>query len=173
MNLSWKLRNLIYRLRGIKQELYHMLDISLQSSYSVRVLHADGSVTDYGVVSRQVITTIGADYLSDCCTGSGEPENINWHQYGTGTTAAAIGDTGLQTPTGSRVAGTQSNPSSRVYRSVATVPFTSNLAITEHGIFWTVATGSTLFDRTVFAAINVVNGDSIEGTYELTFADGG
>ena len=173
MNLWWKIKNLRYRLRGVKQEIYRLVDVNLQSQYSIRVIKADGRIIDYGVVSRQVITTIGADYLSDCCTGSGEPENINYHQYGTGPTPAAIGYTGLRSATGSRAAGTQSNPSSRVYRSVATIAFTSTLAITEHGIFWASSGASTIFDHHVFSAINVVNGDSIEGTYELTFADGG
>ena len=171
----WQLRNFWnYRIRGWKQEFYKMARVmGLTSALSIVVRHADGTTTDYGVVCRQVITTIGADFLSDSCTGATQPEDINFHQTGTGVTAAAIGDTDLQTPTGSRISGTQSNPSVRVYRSVATLSYTSTLNITEHGIFWAVSGASTLFDRHVFAAIGVVNGDSIEATYELTFADGG
>ena len=73
---------------------------------------------------------------------------------------------------GARVAGTQDNGTSKHYKSVATIPFTSTLAITEHGLF-SASTSGTLWDHSVFAAINVVSGDSIQFTYDLTINDGG
>ena len=74
---------------------------------------------------------------------------------------------------GARATGTQSTPgSTNIYRSVGTVSFTSTLAITEHGLF-TASSGGTLFDRSVFSAINVLNGDSIQFTWELTLPAGG
>jgi hypothetical protein len=55
---------------------------------------------------------------------------------------------------------------------VGTISYTTTKAITEHGLF-SKATGTTLMDRDEFAAVNVVNGDSIEFTYELTLTSGG
>ena len=47
--------------------------------------------------------------------------------------------------------------------------FDATAAIVEHGIFSQAATGGgTLLDRSVFSAINVASGDSIQFTYDLT-----
>lgn len=128
---------------------------------------------DRGVVSRRVVTTAGVNYLATTFTGTGEPENFNFHASGTGSTAEAVGDTALVTEVESaRVSGTQSNPSANVYRTVATIPYTATRAIVEHGVFSASTTG-TLLDRSVFSAINVVSGDSIQFTYNLTLTAGG
>jgi len=131
---------------------------------------------DFGVLSRRVVTTAGVNYMRDdfnAATGGADITNFNYHDSGTGTNAESVSDTGLQIPAGpARVAGTQSAPADKQYRTVATISYTSNLAITEHGIF-SAATGGTLWDRSVFAAINVQNGDSVQFTYTLSIADGG
>lgn len=137
------------------------------------MLHrADGTEVDLGVLSRLMVTTAGVNYLASTFTGTGSTPVINWHASGTGVTAAALGDTALQTDSGvARVSGTQTNPSANLYRSVATMSYTSTLAITEFGLFTAVTTG-TLFDHFVFSAINVVNGDSITFTFTLTLTAG-
>jgi hypothetical protein len=122
-----------------------------------------------------LVTTAGANYLAaDFLAASSARINaFNYQDCGTGTTAMAIGDTALQTPSGlSRVSGTQSTPTSGQYRTVATFAFTSTLAITEWGLF-SASTSGTLWDRRTFAAINVANGDSIQFTYTLTVPAGG
>lgn len=123
-----------------------------------------------------LVTTAGVVYLAaDMAGGASDINAMNWHGTGIGTTAAAIGDTALQNTTGApaRVSGTQSTPgATNVYRSQATVSYTSTLAITEWGLFSANAAG-TLWDRKVFTAINVVNGDSIQFTYDLTITAGG
>lgn len=169
---QWIIRNLPARLRGWKQMLMTAARLGLVSALSATVLRADGTQQKLGVVSQRVVTTAGVGFLVDAMQNLAEAEAINWHQSGTGTTAEAVGDTNLITATGSRVAGTQSEPSANVYRTVATLSYTSSLAITEHGIF-TASTGGVLWDRSVFAAINVVNGDSIQFTYNLTVNAGG
>lgn len=120
-----------------------------------------------GLVTTAGVTLMAQDYTNTDAT----LKLANYHSTGTGTTAAAIGDTALVTPSGSRVAGTQNN-TANVYRSVATVSYSSTLAITEWGLF-TASTSGTLWDRRVFAAVNVANGDSINFTYELTISAGG
>jgi hypothetical protein len=127
-------------------------------------------------VELGLVTNAGAYYLAtDFAAGQASPHisAMNYHDCGTGTTAAAVGDTTLQTPAGTaRVAGTRSNPSNGVYRSVATIGFSSNLAITEWGLF-SAASSGTMWDHRVFAPINVSSGDSIQFTYSLTIPSGG
>lgn len=127
---------------------------------------------DKGLLSERVITTAGVNYLAATFINTGEPENFNFHASGTSNTAEATGDTVLGTEVESRVSGTQSNPSSNVYRTVATVTYTATRAIVEHGVF-SASTSGTLWDRSVFSTINVVSGDSIQFTYNLTFTAGG
>lgn len=172
--LPYWLRNLVHRARGWKQEAYRLADVNVRSSLSAQVVRADGTTEDLGVLSRRVVTTAGVNWLATAFTNTVEPETLNFHDCGTGTTAEAVGQTGLITPFGgARVAGTQSTPGSvNIYRTVATISFTGTFAITEHGIF-TASTSGTLFDRSVFSAINVANGDSVQFTYELTLPSGG
>jgi hypothetical protein len=180
MKIPYVLRNLPSRLRGLKQELARVpliqrfSNIGALAALSVKVIRADGTIEQYGVVSRRLVTTAGVNWLATAFINTVEPETLNFHDCGTGSTAEATGQTTLVTPYGgSRVSGTQSTPgSTNIYRSVATIPFTSTLAIVEHGIF-TASTSGTMFDRSVFAAINVINGDSIEFTWELTLPAGG
>jgi hypothetical protein len=174
MQLPYWLRNLRHRLRGIPQELYRIADLKNRAQLSLKVFRADGTVEDLGVVSRRVVTTAGVAWLATAFTNTVEPEILNFHDCGTGSTAESSAQTTLVTPFGgSRVSGTQSTPgSTNIYRSVATIAFTSTLAIVEHGIF-TASTSGTMFDRSLFSAINVINGDSIEFTWELTLPAGG
>lgn len=127
-------------------------------------------------VDLALVTTAGSVYMAVDFASAGVTPTISgfkFHDCGTGTTAAAIGDTALQTAAGTaRVTGTPSNPSAGQYRSVATIAFTSTLAITEWGLF-SASTVGTLWDHRIFAALNVVNGDSIQFTYTLTVPSGG
>lgn len=128
------------------------------------------------VIAFGIVTTAGVNYMaSDFASGGVTPtiSGFKFHDSGVGTTAAAVGDTDIETTDGeSRVTGTPSNPTANQYRSVATIAYTTTKAITEWGLF-SAATAGTLWDRRVFAAINVVNGDSVQFTYTLTIANGG
>jgi len=123
-----------------------------------------------------IVTTAGVNYMAtDFASGGVTPtiSGFKFHASGTGATAAAVGDTAMQTDSGvARVSGTPSNPAANQYRSVATMAYISTLAITEWGLF-SASTSGTLWDRRVFSAINVVNGDSIQFTYTLTVNNGG
>jgi len=108
--------------------------------------------------------------------GGTAPKNIGW---GTGTNAAAVGDSALQTeaaPTtgGGRTVGTearttitQTNDNYQVTGTV-TQAAAGPTAITEAGLFDAVSAGNMLI-RGVFSAVNVVAGDSIAFTFGLKF----
>ncbi len=133
-----------------------------------------GKRIDLGCVSRRVVTNAGVTYLRDDFNdGASDINTFNYHDSGTGTNAEAVGDTALQTPAGpARVAGTKSVPASNQFRTVATINYTGAAAITEHGLF-SASSAGTLWDRSVFSAINVANGDGIQFTYTLTITAGG
>src|SRR4029077_15102075 len=126
-------------------------------------------------VQRALVTNAAVAYMAVAfAAGTASPDVgafVN-HDAGTGTTAAAVTDTALQTPWGgARVAGTHTS-ASNVYTSVATITFNNTFAITEWGLFSASSVG-TMLDHRVFAAINVVANDSIQFTYQLTIPSGG
>lgn len=132
----------------------------------------DGSVTDYGLVSTKVVTTAGVNAMADAFKGTFVISDFKFHASGTGTVAEAVGDTALGTEAATRATGTQiAGAAANIYRTVGTIDYTATLAITEHGVL-SAATGGTLLDRSVFAAINVQSGDSIQFTYDLTLPAG-
>lgn len=173
--LRWRLQNLPHWLRGSWRVLVARL-LGIPTYYGVveaLVRHADGTATRYGVVSRRVVTDAFVAFLVDCLETS-DPliDDFDYHGIGTGTTAEAAGDTALETASGSRVSGTPSQPAANQYRSVGTFAITSTVAITEHGLF-NASSGGTLMDRSVFAALNLQDGDSLEMSYTLTLSAGG
>ncbi len=173
--LRWQLRNLPNLLRAWRVPLALLLRIpTYYGTLRVRHFATDGSVVDYGLVSARVVTTAFVNFVVDQLqTETSVFGDFKYHDSGVGTTAEAVGDTDIETTDGeSRATGSQTEgASANIYKSVGTIAYTTTKAITEHGLF-NASTGVTLMDRTVFSAINVVNGDSIEFTYELTLTAG-
>jgi len=125
-------------------------------------------------VRDRVITTAFVDFIVDQLQAETSAfGDFKYHDSGTGTDAEAITDTGLGTAWGgSRDTGTQTETDHDTYKSVATTTYNATKAITEHGLFNT-SDSATLMDRTVFAAINVVDTNQIEWTFEASFTAGG
>lgn len=147
---------------------------TLTAELSARLIKADGSMVDYGTLGYRVVTTAFVNEMVDQM----QTEDSTWgdfkfHDSGVGTTAEAIGDTDMETTDGeSRATGTQTEgASANIYSTVGTISYTTTKAITEHGVF-NASTAGELLDRTVFSAINVTNGDSIQFTYQLTVSAG-
>ncbi len=170
--LFFKIRNFRHRVRGIKQEFMRWANIGTLAELSVVITKSNGKVLDLGVVSRRVVTTAGANFIADGFMNTTEIETMNWHASGTGAVAENIADTTLGTEVATRVAGTQSKPSANVYRTVATISYAATFAITEHGVL-SASSAGTLLDRSVFAALNVVSGDSVTYQYSLQVNSGG
>lgn len=190
--LAWRLRNAL-RWGYVKGWLaFHVIAplanawgvMTGMGALAVRVRRADGSWVDYGTVCYRVVTDAGVAYIVDDfdnAAGSADVSLFNYHGCGTGSTAEAAGDTALVTesttalnPDSTRATGTRSQPAANQFRSVGTLTFDASAAVVEHGLFTQAATGGgTLLDRSVFSAINVVSGDSIQFTYTITFSSGG
>lgn len=179
------LRGSVYRAdwSRLAPEQILRLKAMLEANFPVHLLPAvfGGDVINYGILSRQKITTAGVGFLTDAFQNLTEIENFKFHGFGTGTNAESNGDTALQTelttqyasdntrPTGTQAEGASAN----IYRTVATLSPDSGanpLAITEHGLLSQAATGGgTLWDRSVFAAVNLVPAaDSLQVTHDTT-----
>lgn len=146
------------------------------------VYRADGRIEHLGLISTKLITDTGVAFLVDDWDANGQDiTTLNFHGCGTGTNAENQTDSALQTesttalnPDNTRATGTRSQPAANQYRSVGTLTFDAGAAVTEHGLFSQEATGGgTLWDRSVFSAINVVSLDSIQFTYTVTVSAGG
>lgn len=148
----------------------------------VSVLRGDGAVEHLGLVSTKVITDAGVTFMRDDFNNNAQDiTTFNFHGCGTGAAAEAVGDTALGAesttvlnPDNTRATGTRSTPAANQFRTVGTLLFDGAAAVTEHGIFSSSGTGTgTLWDRSVFAAVNVASTDSIQFTYTLTLSSGG
>lgn len=188
--LRFKLRTwwleLMLRLRialvGLWRGLTQGLGVLGVGRLYASVIRRDGTIEHLGLLSTKLVTDNGVAYIvDDWDAGATEIANLNYHGCGTGTNAEAQGDSALQTesttilnPDSTRATGTKSQPAANQIRSVGTVTFDGSGAITEHGILSQAATGGgVLWDRSVFSAINVANGDSIQFTYTCTLSAGG
>jgi hypothetical protein len=187
--LSWRVRNalrwsfivglIVNTIARVFSKITGIVTITTDLAIRAKI---GGEWIDYGVVSRRVVTDAGVAFFVDDWDNSGtDISTLNFHGCGTGATAEAAGDTALVTesttalnPDSTRATGTRSQPAANQYRSVGTATFDGSAAITEHGIFSQSATGGgTLWDRSVFSAINVASGDSIQFTYTATLTSGG
>lgn len=137
-----------------------------------------------GMLGNKAITDAGVAALVDQWDGgSAILANFNYHGSGTTNTAENANQTALAAecttalnPNNTRPTGTKSQPAANQARSVATATYDSDAAVVEHGIFDQAATGGgTMWDRTIFAAINVVGADAdqIQFTHTTTWSSGG
>lgn len=176
-SLAWRLRNFPHFWRGLWRLLVsrYLGIATMYGTLSIKVMRRDGTIEDYGIVTYRAITDEHVAHIATALAGTTTRiSDYDYHDAGTGTTAEAAGDTALVTPYGgSRASGTPSNPASNQYRSVGTISFSGSFAITEHGLFSAASATDELLDRSVFSAINVVSGDSIQFTYTATYTSGG
>jgi len=184
----YKIRNFPNLVRGYRgvvsaslSRVFHPLGTRQGAAAYVGKLYAkkirkDGTEVDLGLISIGKVTTAFCELMVDQLIAETSVwGDFKFHDSGIGTTDENITDTVIETTDGeSKASGTQVEASSVIYRTVATITYTTTKAITEHGITNNSADDTgTLMDRSVFSAVNVVNGESIQFTYELTCTAGG
>lgn len=138
------------------------------------LIRADGTRVRYGLLGCRVVTTAFCNFVVDQLqTETSVFGDFKYHDSGVGTGEELAANTGIETTDGeSRATGDQGEgASANIYKSIGTISYTTTKAITEHGLFNT-SDSATLMDRSVFAAVNVVNGDSIQFTYQVTLTAG-
>ena len=121
-----------------------------------------------GEVVRDIdnlVVTAGKNYVADRMKNNSS--TMSHMAIGSGTTAAAAGNTALGTELG-RVALTSTTVSNAVVTYVASFAAgTGTGAVTEAGIF-TASSGGTMLCRTVFSVVNKGSADSMTITWTVT-----
>lgn len=135
-------------------------DLTLKGRLEIVVTSEDGTVKQRESVDNLVVTT-GKNFVASRMAGTSS--SVMSHMaIGTGTTAAAAGDTTLGSES-ARVALTSTTASDNDVTYVATFSAgtpSSSAAITEAAIFNASSSG-TMLCRTVFAQINKGTSDSL------------
>jgi hypothetical protein len=142
---------------------------NLKASGSLRVVitGADGKVKEEHDF-KNLVVTVGKNFVASRMVGVSA--NVMSHMAaGSGTTAAAAGDTTLQTELG-RVALATSTATTNVVTYTASFPAgTATGAVTEAGIFNAASVG-TMLCRTVFAVVNKGVDDAMSVTWTVTIS---
>ena len=123
-----------------------------------------------------LITNAGFAGMASVCNGSGAEAAFTYIATGTGTTAADVTDTTLETELAvsglSRAAATASRITKDVTNDTAQLSkeftVTGTAAVTESGVLNAASTG-TLLCHQIFSAINVVDGDTLTITWKIDF----
>jgi hypothetical protein len=132
----------------------------------------DGKLKDRRKISN-LITTVGRGQVIDRLQSTtASPAICDWVAIGTGVTAAAAGDTALQTEVARLQAtggnGSISQPDAFTDRAVVTFAAgTGTGNITEAGRL-NASSAGVLMGRQVFTAVNKTASDSLQITYDFT-----
>jgi hypothetical protein len=142
-------------------------DVKITGDVKIDIIGADGTVTDTREKKNLVVTS-GKTFIASRMVGVASTI-MGFMELGTGTTAAAVGDTALQTAIGSsRVALTSGTASTNVVTYVASFPAgTGTGAVTEAGVF-NAASAGTMLCRTVFSVVNKGAADAMSITWTIT-----
>ena len=155
--------------------------VTITSELAIRLHKATGEWIDYGIVSKRVVTDAFVNFVVDDWDGGANDISLfNFHGCGTGAGAEGAGEVALVTecdaalnPNNTRAAGVKTQPAANQMRTVGVPLFDVAAIVIEHSVFTQAATGGgTMMDRSIFAAINVVAGDSIQFTYTMTLTSG-
>lgn len=125
-------------------------------------------------VKHNLVTTVGKKAVADQLGGT-TTAPMTAIAIGIGTTAAAAGDTTLEseitTNGGQRGAATVTNQTTTTTgdteRWIKTFNFTGSFSVTEEGILDNNTSGGVLLARQVFSAVPVVSGDSLQITHNI------
>ena len=141
--------------------------VKITGDVKIDIIGADGTVTDTREIKNLVVTS-GKTFIASRMVGAASTI-MGFMELGTGTTAAAVGDTALQTViSGSRVALTSGTASTNVVTYVASFPAgTGTGAVTEAGVF-NAASAGTMLCRTVFSVVNKGAADAMSITWTIT-----
>ena len=139
--------------------------IKVTGELKLTLTRPDGHVKHEVIIPNLVVTT-GKNYIASRMKDASATA-MSHMAVGTGSTAAAAGNTALGSE-GGRVALTSTTVSTNNVAYVATFPAgTGTGALTEAGIFNASSSG-TLLCRTVFSVINKASADTLGITWTVT-----
>ena len=139
--------------------------IKMTGELRITVTNPEGNIKHETVVPNLVVTA-GKDYIAERMKDD-TTTAMSHMAIGTGTTAAAVGDTALGTEAG-RVTLTSTTVTNNAVAYVATFGAgTGTGAITEAGLF-NASSGGDMLCRTVFSVINKGAADTLGITWTVT-----
>lgn len=172
------LKNIFQRIKNFLNRPAPYNSILMRGELYAKVFRINGNIEDKGLVATRSVTTAAVNNMVKIfvSTAGGKLSDYDWHAWGSSTVAENITNTALTTEvnatarsaTGTRTTGSAAN----IFQTVCTRTCTTAGQIGEHGLF-SSSGGATLWDRSVFGAINVSSGDSVQFTYNLTISQGG
>lgn len=147
-----------------------MINETLSFTGKVHILHTDenGNIKEERTFDNLVVTA-GKGFITSRMA-SASAAVMGWIEVGTSSTAAAVGDTTLVSPT-FRKATTVSGgtvSTNTVQYVVSLVAGEATATLQEAGIFNQVTTGGTMLARTVFSPIVKAAGDTLTITWTIT-----
>jgi len=143
--------------------------LRLRGAMELCLRRANGEV----IVRRKdnLIVDVGFDFIADAIgLSTGRPGAMSQIAVGTGTVAAAAGDTALGAELARKAATYDHTAGTKVFTFETTFdPGEATGAITEAGVF-NAATAGTMLDRVVFAVINKGVDDTLTQKFTFTMS---
>ncbi|MEM5875566.1 MAG: hypothetical protein QXX45_03300 [Candidatus Aenigmatarchaeota archaeon] len=142
-------------------------NLKIKGKVKIIAYTKDGKVKEVREVNNLIVTA-GKNYLASFLAA--DPQSGTFMKYtaiGTGTNSPSSSDTALQSEH-TRAAGTLSSQNNS-WKNTTTNTVTSNVAITEAGLF-SAAAGGTMFSRVVFSPVNLSSGEKLTTEWTITFS---
>ena len=142
--------------------------LKLRGDLAIVLRDKDGNVKETREETNLVVSA-GLNFICDRMEGTSEAV-MSHMAVGSGTTAAAAGDTDLESILGSREALDSTTVSGSTITYVASFEAGDGTgAITEAGIF-NASTAGTMLCRTVFSVVNKAADDTLQITWTITLS---
>lgn len=139
-------------------------NLKVTGAVSVVVTGKDGVVKDRREI-KNLVVTIGKEFIAARMVGT--PTEMSHMSVGAGTTAAAVGNTALESELGRVALASDTAVGAVVTYTASFPPATGTGAVTEAGIF-NASTGGTMLCRTVFSVVNKGADDAMSITWQIT-----
>lgn len=145
----------------------HQDNFKLHGAMTLIIQRANGDVET--VHKDNIIVNVGFDFVADAIGKAVSRPGVMSHiALGTGTTAAAAGQTGLGSELDRNAATYAHTVDTKTFTFTAEFPAgDATGAITEAGVF-NAAAGGIMFDRVVFPVVNKGADDSLTSVFTFT-----
>lgn len=143
-------------------------NLKLKGDVAIKLFDKDGNIKQEENIKNLVVDA-GLDFIASRMVGTSS--NVMSHMgIGSGTTAAAAGNTDLESILGSRITLTSSSATSEEVLYVASFGAgVSTGAVTESAIF-NASSGGDMLCRTTFSVINKSSDDTLQINWTISLA---
>jgi hypothetical protein len=160
-------------------KLFHVVTITSELKLE-KYDHRTGITTDFGVVSRRVVTDAFVALIVDALdTAQSLFDDFDYGGFGSGSTAEAAAQSALITEfttqyavDSTRPTATISQPAANQFRMVVIFAPDASVTVEEFAPFNATSAG-TMMDRSLTGSQVMISGDTLTPTYTLTFTSGG